>query len=176
MKDKTKSQGGNGPTQTGISGSQPAWASVCHRPTPEACGAVRTTRSGMTLVEVMVALALVTLLTAGLYDLGLTVRRLSEHNSAATEARAFAKERIEEMVAMGRANLAFPGCLMMSATTNTTEQGYTMIRQPRIVWHGADRRVVGASTSVYAEVHVDVRFFSPLKKRFVTSTYSTLVQ
>jgi len=133
-------------------------------------------RSGMTLVEVCVAMALTTLMSLGLYATGLQARKFAEHNRLATEVRSLAKERLEEMVSVGMANLAKPTCTLTAADTNESSLGYVLVREPRIAWHAADGSVVAVSNAVYAELHVDVTYNSPMLKGQGTDTYSTIVQ
>lgn len=138
----------------------------------------KSSRSGMTLVEVCVTMALTILMTLGLYAVGLQARKFAEHNRLATEARSLAKERLEEMVSVGMANLVKPTCMLIAADTNESSLGYVLVREPRIVWHTADGSVCAISSAVYAayaELHVDVTYNSPLKGQ-LTDTYSTIVQ
>ena len=130
----------------------------------------------MTLIEVLIAMAIAALICAGLFPVGLTVRRFAEHSRLASEARLLAKERLEEMISVGRLNLALPSCTLSMRSTNLSSQGYSIVQQPQIVWHAADRTVVDATAAVYAEAHVDVTYRSPLLKRPSTDTYSTIIQ
>lgn len=116
------------------------------------------TRSGVTLLEVCVAMALTTLMCVGLYAVGLQARKFAEHSRVATEARSLAKQRLEEMISAGLANLVKPTCTLTAPITNQSSLGYTLVRRPRIVWHAADGSVVAASNAIYAEVHVDVTY------------------
>jgi len=133
-------------------------------------------RAGMTLVEVCIAMALVALLCGGLYAVGLKARQFAEHNRLATEARSLAKERLEEMVSYGAANLAKPTCTLANSDTNHSSLGYDIVRQPVIVWHAADGSVVGSTNAVYAEARVNVTYTSPLIKRQRTDSFSMLVE
>lgn len=137
-------------------------------------GALRS-RAGMTLVEVVISMGLVAVLCSGLYAVGLNARRFAEHNRLATEARSLAKERMEEMYAIGAANLIKPGCTLASSDTNTSSTGYAIVRRPRLVWHAADGSLASSELARYAEVHVDVAYQSPLVKRQVTNSYVMIV-
>lgn len=129
----------------------------------------------MTLVEVVIAMALVALLSAGLIGVSLTTRRFSEHNRLATEARTLAKDRIEDLVATRIDNLTAPGLTLLQTDTNESSRGYPIVRSARLVWHMADGSVT-AATGTYAEVNIDVSFLSPLFDKTVTNTYSMLIQ
>ncbi len=139
-------------------------------------GHVSDPRSGVTLVEVVIALALVTLMCGGLFAVGLRAQRFGEHNRSETEAASMARERLEEMVAMGRENLALQTCSLRNTVTNSAVMGKTVVRVPRLLWHAGDGSVTNASDSVYAEAHVDVTYYSPLYDQTVTKTYSTLIK
>lgn len=135
-------------------------------------------RAGVSLVEVAVAMALAGLLTAGLFTLGVSIQRQAEHTRIATEARSLGKEQLEEIYAMRIANLLKPTCTVLNGLTNTSTifPEYTIVRTPRAVWHnGGGSVVTQAVDAVYAEVHVDVRYWSPLFKRDHTDTYTMLV-
>lgn len=132
-------------------------------------------RGGMTLVEVVIAMALVAMLSAGLIGLSLRTRKFSEHNRIATEARTLAKDRIEDLVATRIDNLTAPGLTLFRTDTNESSRGYPIVRSADVVWHAADGSVV-ASTGTYAEVTVNVSFLSPLFNKTLTNTYSMLIQ
>jgi prepilin-type N-terminal cleavage/methylation domain-containing protein len=130
---------------------------------------------GMTLVEVLIALALSVLLCAGLFKVGLKTAVFGEDNRVATEARFYAKERLEEILATGRGNLS-DSCTLLLSDTNLSTRGYPIVRIPRIVWHTADKSITGTSNAIYGEVHVDVRYWSPLSSTTVTDSFSTIIQ
>jgi type II secretory pathway pseudopilin PulG len=132
--------------------------------------------SGISLIEVVIAMALAALICAGLFPVGLKARQFAENNRLATEARLLAKERLEEMISIGRLNLAKPSCTLIHASTNLSSQGYSIVRQPRIAWHSANQSVVAATAGVYVEAHVDVKYQSPLFKQTTTNTYSTIIE
>jgi type II secretory pathway pseudopilin PulG len=147
----------------------------------EACsgGAVsrrlRITRAGMTLVEVTIALALATMMCAGLYAVGVKSLKFAQNDRLSTEARATAKQRLEEIMATGRANLAQGGSFTLRSATNSSTLGYPMVIQPRIVWHTSDGTVTQSSAAAYAEVHIDVTYMSLHSKKNVTETYSMVL-
>jgi prepilin-type N-terminal cleavage/methylation domain-containing protein len=131
--------------------------------------------SGMTLIEVVVAMALAVLLCAGLYKVGVKTYAYGEDSRSSTEARYYGKQRLEEIIATGRANLTGSPTILQ-ATTNTGIQGYPVITIPRVVWHTGDKAVTGSSNAVYGEVHVDVAYWSPLFSTTMTDTFSTIIQ
>ena len=75
----------------------------------------------------------------------------------------------------GRANLAIVGCSSLSTVTNNSTMNYPIVIRPRLAWHAADGTVTQATVAVYAEVHIDVTYMSPLSKKNVTDTYSMVL-
>lgn len=138
-------------------------------------GGVRS-RRGITLVEVVIGLALTALLCIGVATVGIRARRFGEHNRVAGEAQCLAKQRIEEIVAAGRGRLAQPTYTLPNTTTSLSSRGYTIICSPAVVWHDAAGQVVGVSSSAYAEVYVDAKFWSPLAETFSTNRFAILIQ
>jgi len=133
-------------------------------------------RRGMTLVEVVIGLALTALMCIGIAAVGIRARRFGEHNRVAAEAQCVAKQRLEEIIAAGRVRLAQPTFTAPNTTTGLSSRGYTVICAPSVVWHDAFGQVVGVSSSAYAEVYVDVQFWSPLAEAMVTNRLAVLVQ
>jgi type II secretory pathway pseudopilin PulG len=133
-----------------------------------------TQRHGMTLVEVMIALVIVMGMSAGLYQMGSMARRTAEYARLSTEARSRAKEQLEEIVSYKISDLQ-QASYQWKTETNSSAMGYDIVRTPRVLWHAADTAIVGMSSGVYAEVHIDVVFRPPLWKTQVTNTYSMLI-
>lgn len=131
--------------------------------------------SGFTLVEVVIALALVAVMAAGLIGVTMVTRKFSEHNRIATEARVLAKDRVEDLVAARIGNLTTPSLNLLQTVTNQSSRGYPIVRSTRLVWHSADGNAT-TSAATYAEVAVDVVFVSPLFKKTITNTYSMLIE
>ena len=119
---------------------------------------------------------MVVMMCAGLYAVVLKARQFADHNRLATEARSLAKEKLEEMFAVGAGNLAKPSCTLLSADTNLSSTGSSIVRRPRITWHAADGSTVSSSEASYAEVHVDVSYSSFLIKRPMTNSYSVIMR
>jgi hypothetical protein len=123
----------------------------------------------------MIALVFATGICAGLYEVGWRARRYAEYSRVAAEARSRAKEQLEEFVSYNLSDLKKPG-FQWRTETNESSMGYPIVRSPRVIWHAGNQAVVGASSGVYAEVHVDVTFTSPLWKKMVTNTFSVIIQ
>lgn len=132
--------------------------------------------TGYTLVEVMIAMAFTASICLGLYQVGWRARRYAEYSRIATEARSLAKEKLEEINSHTFKSISQPECLLWNGDSNTSAMGSAIFRQPRVIWHDASKNVVGVESSVYAEVHVDVEFRSPLWDKMMTNTFSLLIQ
>ncbi|MDP6491672.1 MAG: hypothetical protein QGH42_08010 [Kiritimatiellia bacterium] len=137
---------------------------------------IRSARDGTTLVETAIAMALVTVMSGGLFTVGIKAQRYGEHNRVETEAASFAKERLEDMVAMGVQNLVKESCGLRNTVTNLSSQELIFVRTPRLVWHAADGSVTNTAGAVYAEAHVDITYPSPMYGHTITDTYSTLIK
>jgi type II secretory pathway pseudopilin PulG len=132
-------------------------------------------KGGLTFVEVLISIALVSLMSAGLYAITLGARRWGEHNRLAAEARGLAKERLEEMLAVGRTSLAQPSSTLANADTNLSSLGYQIVRTPVLAWHSANRSSTQAVNAAYCEAQVTVSYHSPLLGRQVSDAYSLLI-
>lgn len=133
-------------------------------------------QSGMTLIEMLLAMGITALMCGGLYTMGIMLRRSSEGTRIATEARAFAKERLEEIIALGLEDAAKSSCTLFETTLGKSSTGAVIQRTPSVVWHTYDGAVVtNASTADYAEVNVRVTYPTPLMGKMLTDTYSTIV-
>jgi Tfp pilus assembly protein PilV len=137
--------------------------------------ALRKGRRGFTLVEALITTVLTTMVCGGLFAVGIAAHRSAEHSRVATEARALAKQRVEEIMATGLTGLKQPSCTAMKGDTNYSAMGYKIVRKPRMIWHAASGSVTQSQHAAYAETHVDVVHVSPLFKRTVTNTYSVII-
>ena len=133
--------------------------------------------AGIALTEVMIATALAAVMCSGLYAMGLAARRSAEHNRLLTEVRSFAKERLEEMIAAGKSNLAKPSCALLDESQlKSPLTDRSVKRVPRVVWHAADASVVAPEDAAYAELHVAVYYQSLHSGKTLSETYSMLIQ
>ncbi len=133
-------------------------------------------KAGISLVEVTVAMAITAFTCSGLYTMGLSLRRTSERSRIKTEACAYAKEALEEIISIGLANLAQPGCTLVQSTTEESSTGARLSRSVRVYWHDKNGTVVTTPDDEgYAEVHVTVTFPAPLSGAIQRNTYSTII-
>lgn len=125
-------------------------------------------------MEVLIAMLFASGLCLGLYQVGWQARRYSEYARLATEARAYAKEKLEEISSFPVDDLR-NSAYFLKVETNYSAIGAAIVRQPRFVWHDANGAVTNLTNAVYAEVHVDVMFRSQLWQALVTNSFSTIV-
>jgi prepilin-type N-terminal cleavage/methylation domain-containing protein len=136
----------------------------------------RQSCAGMTLIEVMTAAALLSLLSAGLFGAGIAVLRVSQFLRVTAEARAMAKERMETLTAGGRFRMTQGTYEALNTTTNTVTLDHPTVRRVQVLWHDADGNPAGPGSNAYAEIHVDVEYFQPLSREMRTDSYSVLVR
>lgn len=122
----------------------------------------------------MVAIALVVILAAGLFETGRMVSRMTHFNRIALESRALGSELVEEVSA--RTVPEIIAQMPFAPLTNRLQFGEQVVRSVTIVGHAADQSVVtNLAQSAYLELHVNVVFTSPLTQSPVTNLFSTLV-
>jgi prepilin-type N-terminal cleavage/methylation domain-containing protein len=130
---------------------------------------------GFTLVEVVIAVALVVMLAAGLYGTGSMVMRMTHFNRMALEARALGTQMIEEIAARSIADIAIQ--VPFANRTNRLQYGEQVVRSVQVIGHDASHGVVtNLAKSAYLELHVRAVYVSPLTRSYVTNAFSTLVQ
>ena len=131
-------------------------------------------RLGFTLTEALIATALVVIAAVGIYSAGLMVRRLVAFNGACLESRALAVQQLEEISARG-----LDGVMVQAPyapLTNRLANGLEAVRHVTVIGHAADRSVnSNLAQCAYAEIHVDVVFYSAFTKDAVSNRFSTLV-
>ena len=100
---------------------------------------------------------------------------MTHHNRVSFEARTLGIQLLEEMSANTVTELAT--LTPFSVRTNQLQYGETVLRSVEVVGHDASHAVIpNIADSEYAEVHVNVAFFSPLTRSFTTNTFSALVR
>jgi prepilin-type N-terminal cleavage/methylation domain-containing protein len=132
-------------------------------------------RRGMTLVEVMVAMGVVTLVVGGLYGSGIMARKVSLFNELSLQVNALVIQKLEEVVALSYEELFNQSADVMESQINSA-RGNKMYREVFTLAHQADGTVTtNMEESAYIEVHVRGIFVSPLNKEPETRSVSTLV-
>lgn len=133
-------------------------------------------KSGMTLIEMSISMAIIAVLSAGLYGMGTGVRRSGERLRIETEARAYAKEAVEEIIAAGKTNLSKPEFSASKPATMVLPRNAKLMRTVSVVWHDKIGAIVaGLDAEGYAEVHVKVRYLSPMGKTMISDSFSTII-
>lgn len=132
-------------------------------------------RMGMTLVEVMTAMALLTIVMGGLVACGSAAMRMADLIRLTTEARGLAKMRMEAVAGATRANLALSDYEVLRSVTNTSTIGDPIVVKTRIIWHTVLGTEGTAASNDYAEVHIEALYDSPLTHKPLVNTLSRLV-
>jgi len=133
-------------------------------------------RAGVTLVEVMTAIVLLTIVMSGLVYCGTSAMHMVNLIRLTTEARGLAKLRMEEVAGSTRDQLAATGNGILIPVTNTVTFDYPVVVQTRIYWHTASGAIATAESNDYAEVHIDAMYDSPITGRHIVNTLTRLVQ
>lgn len=132
-------------------------------------------RAAFTLVEVMIAMALLAILAAGLFATGSMVLRTTSFNRVSLEARALGVQRLEELTAQSIPNIAMQ--VPFPVLTNRLLYGEAVVRAINVVGHHANRTVnTNLASSDYLECHVLVSYQSPLSGGTVTNIFSSIVK
>lgn len=131
--------------------------------------------AGVTLVESMIAIALVTMLAGGLYATGVLVRKLALHNELSGEAKGYAILDLEEVSAL-EMNGIVSGVSDVPYSCRT-KTGNSIIVTRTILGHDADWTTRSNLTgSAFLEVHSAASFISPLTRKACTCYASTIVR
>jgi prepilin-type N-terminal cleavage/methylation domain-containing protein len=132
-------------------------------------------QAGLTLIEVMTAIALLTIVLGGLVYCGSAAMRMADLIRLTTEARGLAKMRMEELAGATRAQLAEASFAALRPATNLSTINYPVVVQTRLSWHLASGAGATAASNDYAEVFVDVLYDSPVTRRRQVNTLPGLI-
>ena len=132
--------------------------------------------SGVTLIEVVIAMAFLAVVMAGSYACGLTVIKMRLYNSITVESRALGIQKLEEVAAVGFDNIVQINPATKTETNYLADK-YPVVRKVEVNGHTANRTVEPILTnSAYLEVHVLMSYYSPFSCRIITDSYSTIVR
>ncbi len=132
-------------------------------------------QAAYTLVEVVVAVALVAILAIGLFASGIMVRKMTHANRVSLEARTLGIQLIEELSANDIPNLAL--IMPFEERTNRLQFGEVVLRNAEAIGHDTNGSIVSNLVdSTYVELHVDVSFLSPLTRKTMINSFSTIVK
>lgn len=130
-------------------------------------------KEGVTLVEVVVSVAILSFMSAAIYFAAAAVVQHAQSVTITTTAHLYAKEGLEEAIASGYETLR---------GGNPTEQTYTyaqnvqLIRTTTVVWHDSDGSVLDDPIEDgYAEVVVEVSWTVPRSEGAGSTAISTLL-
>jgi prepilin-type N-terminal cleavage/methylation domain-containing protein len=132
-------------------------------------------QAGLTLIEVMTAIALLAIVLGSLVYCGSAAMRMADLIRLTTEARGLAKMRMEELAGAKRAQLAEASFAALLPATNLSTINYPVVVQTRLAWHLASGENATAASNDYAEVFVDVLYDSPVTRRRMVNTLPGLI-
>lgn len=136
-------------------------------------------RAGFSLVEAMIAIAIVAIVASALYTGGINLLKLSVANKMAIESKSLGIQKLEEIVSSGFENIAAGGLTALDTQTNRilfASTYYEVVRSSRVIGHAADTSVESnLMDSAYLEVHVKSSYESLFSKAIITNSFCTLV-
>ena len=132
-------------------------------------------QAGVTLIEVMTAIVLLTMVLGSLVFCGTAAMRMADLIRLTTEARGLAKMRMEELAGATRSQLAESTFAALLPVTNLSTINYPVVVQTRLVWHLASGAIATAASNDYAEVFVDALYDSPVTRRPLVNTLPGLI-
>ena len=162
-------------------GSSAVWAGMTWSRRADMKAGKKVSCEGFTLVEVVIASALLTLMAGGMYAGAIMAMRLIRFNAVSTEARALASQKLDETVALGFDGVVlgtpFPAQTNRILHTPLKTDGIDVVREIAVIGHTEDHHIAtNLASSSYLECHVDVTYVSPLNKRTRTDSISTLIK
>lgn len=132
-------------------------------------------QAGVTLIEVMTAIVLLSMVLGSLVFCGTAAMRMADLIRLTTEARGLAKMRMEELAGATRSQLAESTFAALLPVTNLSTINYPVVVQTRLVWHLASGAIATAASNDYAEVFVDALYDSPVTRRQLVNTLPGLI-
>lgn len=135
-----------------------------------------STKEGVSLIEVIIAMAVTMTLSGGLYKMGLSLQRSSETSRIATEAQGYARDTLESLIGRSLRDVAAPAFFHNFPKKRESSTGAIMTRKVDVFWHNADGEHVKAPDhDGFAEVHVEVTYPAPKTGKPLTLSYATLI-
>ncbi len=136
--------------------------------------ASRTGTAGMTLIEVLMAVAIISLMAAAIYLGGFAVLRHAQSVTIVTAANLYAKEGLEEVASYGYDNLRGGNLPSQEIMANPETHNVALVRNVNVIWHAPD----GSTNSVgldlgYAEAIARVTW--QIRSNTASVVISTLV-
>ena len=136
----------------------------------------RTGREGTTLVEVLMAVVIISIMAAAIYSGGFAVLRHAQSVTIVTAANLYAKEGLEEVVATGYDTLSGGSPVEQVTMVNPETHHVDLVRNIDVIWHEPD----GSTNSVpveggYAEVIARVSWQVPRSSNTASVALSSLL-
>jgi len=133
-------------------------------------------RAGMTLVEVLVAVALLALMAGAIYSAGFAVLRHAQAVTITTAAHTYAKEGLEEMISAGYDTLTGGEPIEQVILMNPNTHKVDLTRRASVIWHASDGTTSSDPVAGgYAEIIVQVFWQVPRTDHVVSTGMSTLL-
>lgn len=133
-------------------------------------------KEGTTLVELLMAIAIISFMAGAIYLGGLAVLAHSQSVTISTAAATYAKEGLEEIIAVGYDTLTGGEPVEQVILMNPNTHKVDLIRTTQIVWHAPDGSVSGVPLEDgYAEVIVEVAWQVPQTTHTASSVISALL-
>lgn len=124
----------------------------------------------------MIAVMVVALISSGIYTLGIVMFQISQTNRIMTEAQAFAKAGLEEIVSLKYDVIGSADIPTQTNYTDSVTHKSAIVRSTDMIWHAADGSITNTYMSDgYVEIHVSAQFNVPGSTRTVNSTFSTVI-
>ncbi len=136
---------------------------------------------GFSMVQLLVALALLSIMAAGMYSAGIQALTMIKSNKMLTAAQGFATQKLEELSAAG-----FDGVVAQYGDTEgwysepeplSSENGkFMMMRTVALIGYDASgTMVMDVNDAVYLQVSVGVGYVSPFTRGTNVISFSTIV-
>jgi prepilin-type N-terminal cleavage/methylation domain-containing protein len=147
-----------------------------HEKTAGAASAVRRGKEGVTLIEFVGAVAIISIMAAAIYVGGTSVLRHAQAVTITAAAQIYAKEKLEELISTGYDTLTGGDPSEEVILMNPNTHKVNLTRMVDVVWHDSDGTVLEDPVDEgYAEIIVEVSWKMPLNSSTASTTISTLL-
>jgi len=138
--------------------------------------ASRIGREGTTLVELLMAVVLISIMASAIYVSGYTVLQQAQTVTITTAAHLYAKEGLEEISGKGYAVLSGGASTPQVTMVNPNTHRVDLVRTVKVIWHDFN----GSTSSIpvangYAEVIVKVLWKVPRTSHTALAVVSELL-
>jgi len=138
--------------------------------------AARAGREGTTLVELLMAVVIISFMAGAIYVGGLAVFAHTQSVTITTAANTYAKEGLEEIIAVGYDTLTGGEPIEQVILMNPNTHKVNLTRTTQVVWHAPDGSISDIPLEDgYAEVIVQVAWQVPRTSHTASSVISALL-